>query len=816
MRTLVLVAAALLVAALVGSLAISKFKNPFNRRDLPQRLGLNIQQEANGWTYTHAQSGHTLYKIHASKLVQLTQDKGGRVLLHDVRIELYGEDGSRVDRIEGAEFEYDPKGGTAKANGQVEITLMRPGVAPAIAPKATPEQALGDKTKNGALASAAQTAAKGAIHVKTTGLTFEQKTGVAATGERVEFAMEQGNGSSMGASYDSQQGLLVLDRAVTLNARRGEEAVKLDAEHAEFERGDQLCRLRAATVDYRDGHAAAGNAKILFREDGSVVRLNAMDGFTLSTSAGGRLAAPSGQLEFDEHNQPRHGHMQGGVTMDSVGDGRTMHGTSPSAELEFTPQGVLRHAHLELGVEMRSEERSGPAGNPLQVSRTWRSPLADLAFRDAGNGKVELSTLHGAGGVVVMGESQRGKAPALPSRLAADDLTGSFGQDSALSAMTGVGHAAVEQTNAAGTRQATSGDRIEAHFAADKGTEAKGQAKSEMGSASQIQSATVDGHVLLVQEQPAKPGAAAGSLRATAGKAVYEGEGEWLHLTLSPRVEDGGLQLTADKVDVSQGSGEAFAHGNVKASWIQAESGAGVGKTGSGGVSLGGDGPVHVVAAEAQLQQATGQATFRGQARLWQQANSVAAPVIVLDRNRQTLVAKAVSAADPVRVVLLSAGGPDSNREAGKSSTPSVIRLRGGDLKYSDAQRKAVIHGGTAGNVIAETGTATSVSNETELILLPQGNHAGKDGGQAQVDRMTARGHVVITAPGRRGTGEQLVYSSETGEYVLTGTASAKPRMTDVAHGAVTGEALIFHSRDDSVSVEGGGRKTTTETSAPK
>jgi lipopolysaccharide export system protein LptA len=81
---------------------------------------------------------------------------------------------------------------------------------------------------------------------------------------------------------------------------------------------------------------------------------------------------------------------------------------------------------------------------------------------------------------------------------------------------------------------------------------------------------------------------------------------------------------------------------------------------------------------------------------------------------------------------------------------------------------------------------------------------------------MTARGRVVVTSEGRRGTGEQLVYSSETGEYVLTGTAAVPPRMTDAARGTVTGEALIFHSRDDSVSIEGGGRKTTTETTAPK
>jgi lipopolysaccharide export system protein LptA len=79
---------------------------------------------------------------------------------------------------------------------------------------------------------------------------------------------------------------------------------------------------------------------------------------------------------------------------------------------------------------------------------------------------------------------------------------------------------------------------------------------------------------------------------------------------------------------------------------------------------------------------------------------------------------------------------------------------------------------------------------------------------------MTARGHVVLTSEGRRGTGEQLVYTGATNEYVLTGTASAPPRMTDPARGSVSGEALIFHGHDDSVSVEGGGRKTTAETTA--
>jgi len=69
---------------------------------------------------------------------------------------------------------------------------------------------------------------------------------------------------------------------------------------------------------------------------------------------------------------------------------------------------------------------------------------------------------------------------------------------------------------------------------------------------------------------------------------------------------------------------------------------------------------------------------------------------------------------------------------------------------------------------------------------------------------------------GRKGSGEKLEYRGETGNYVLTGTAANPPRMTDPTRGDVTGEALIFNSRDDSVSVEGGGRKTLTETTLPK
>ncbi|MGC1461220.1 MAG: LptA/OstA family protein [Terracidiphilus sp.] len=829
LRTMVLAAGVLLLVTLGVVLGVSKFRHRFNLRELPKRLGVDIQQEANGITYSHSLGSHAQYKIHASKEVQLKQ---GIVQLHDVKIELFGDDGKSIDRISGDEFEYDPKSGKAMAAGPVEITLMRPGMAPAIAPKATPDQVVGGKAKGKPLATAAETAASGEIHVETKGLSFDWNTGVTTTNQHVDFSMTQGAGSSMGATYDSQQGILVLARAVELTTRRGSDTVGIHAQHAVFERDNLACSLSEATAAYRGGQATAKEATILFRADGSAVQMEVTNGFTLATATGGHLAAPKGSMEFDEHNQPQHGHLEGGVRMDSVNGNRQIHGTSPAAELEFSKQGELRLAHLEHGVEIQSEEESQTAASSgataQRLSRTWKSLVADVAFRDAGHGnaqrgKVEPASIHGTGGVVITGESQRGKAAPVPSRLAADDLTGEFGPNSALTAMTGVGHAGIEQTTAAGATETATGDRLTASF------DTHGQAGAKAGGTAQIQSAVLDGHVVLVEQPAAKPGAQTEPpMRATAGHAVYEGPGQWLHLTMNPRVEDGAMQLTADKLDVSQESGDAFARGNVKATWLDDGKGgnsrAGV-ATGQGSMSLGGQGPAHAIAQQAQLNRSHNEVTFSGQARLWQQANSIAGPVIVIDKRTRTLVARSADHTEPVRVVMLSTGGvtegSGASPGAGKDSAvnldsgsggPSVIRVRGGELDYSDIERKAVMVGGALGPVVAETGTATVVSSQVELYLAPAGKSAAREAGQGQVDRMTASGHVVVTSPGRRGTGEQLTYASKTGEYVLTGTPAAPPGITDESRGNTTGEALIFNSRDDSVSIEGGGREARTET----
>ncbi|HUB30653.1 MAG TPA: hypothetical protein VL967_13190, partial [Terracidiphilus sp.] len=551
-RTLVLAAGVLLLAALAFFLVSAKWKSLLNRRDMPQRLARDIQQEANGFTFVHTYGAHSKFRIHASREVQM---RDNRILLHQVQIDLYGEDGSRVDQIAGDTFDYDQKSGLAIAEGPVEMVLTRP-----------PAAGAGSNGKD-ATATASQQ-----IHLKTSGVTFDQHTGMVATAQRVDFTIRQGSGSAVGALYDSQNGYLTLDHAVQLTTQRGGRPVEVEAQHAEFDRGAMSCVMQEAKTEYRGGEAKAAQAKILFRADGTAEQLDATGGFALENATGGRLTAPTAEMVFSEHSEPESGRLEGGVTMDSVTADRTMHGSSPTAVLAFRKDGHLRQAHLERGVSIASEETSGAGeGQDVtqRVTKTWRSPVADVEFEDAGNGRMEVESIHGTGGVVITSESRHGDGAALPSKMTADEVTGTFGEGSALQELTGTGHAGIEETTAKGARQTASGDRLEVSFVPaakdrnEKGREqgsakagskgagkqgAKGQASegangARMAGAADVQSAELDGQVVLFEQPAAKPGSQElpAPIRATAGKAVYEGTGQWLHLTVNPRVEDGGL-----------------------------------------------------------------------------------------------------------------------------------------------------------------------------------------------------------------------------------------------------------------------------------
>jgi lipopolysaccharide export system protein LptA len=143
---------------------------------------------------------------------------------------------------------------------------------------------------------------------------------------------------------------------------------------------------------------------------------------------------------------------------------------------------------------------------------------------------------------------------------------------------------------------------------------------------------------------------------------------------------------------------------------------------------------------------------------------------------------------------------------------------------YSDEVRKAEFTGG----VEVESRDGSMRGQQVVVYLQPAQTGAGKgsspngskaDGAKTNpgsvaggsgfmtgsVERMVATGHIEVVQPGRRATGEQVVYTASDGMFALTGTPAVLPKVVDDQRGTVTGTSLRFHSGDDNVVVSNGG-----------
>jgi lipopolysaccharide export system protein LptA len=112
----------------------------------------------------------------------------------------------------------------------------------------------------------------------------------------------------------------------------------------------------------------------------------------------------------------------------------------------------------------------------------------------------------------------------------------------------------------------------------------------------------------------------------------------------------------------------------------------------------------------------------------------------------------------------------------------------------------------TAGKASSQNGAKTDGVAKADGVKANPASAAGGAGFMAgSVERMVASGHIDMEQPGRRATGEQLVYTASDGLFVLTGTPAVLPKVVDDQRGTVTGTSLRFHSGDDNVLVSNGG-----------
>ena len=777
---LVMVVAAFLVA---GKLRVKNWVH-----GLPQRIGADITQDSNSFTYDQSSKGKKVFTVHAAKEVQR---KDGKVSLHDVGIVTYGPTGQPSDKIHGADFTYDQKAQLLTAEGEVFIDLV------------PPEQ----KDATGAVIPLTPDALeRKMVHVKTIGLVFDQKGGLARSDGLVEFRTEGYTGSSIGATYDSKDNVIVLQSKVRMSGIRDERPVVLTAAHAEMDRKANMIELQTAHyISAGAGGAetaSAMHAIIHTNAAGNPEKIDAEGKVTLASDQRGTVVSDRLDLDLGDKGQAQAAHLYGNVTYAGDEGVKRENGRADDAKITFDAEGRPVRALMNGGVTFLEQ---GPADRRDLASQTLDVTLG-------GGGKqptvVRAADAFGPGGATLKlaDEDAKGRTS---TDIKADKLAGRFaalGKTTELTGLDGTGHSWVQRivngpTGTQTSKDTSTGDVLHVDFKpGDKGHSELTRAEQK-GNVATVHEA--------VQVANGKPGAPTVE-HSRADDEVYEAEPNVAHLLGNVEVQDETSALSADKVDVNRGNGDAFAYGNVKVTYLNAPA------PGSPPTPTPQE-PVHVLAARAIAHKSSGLAEFFGSgqdlARMWQGTSQVEAPVLDYYRTEKKLIAHGDAGSDApmVRAVLASASpslaGPSAGAKKTQGST-GTTHVASKQMVYTDSARTIEFTG--AVRVVQQDGVLTS--NEATVWLTPaaaastQAKNApapvsGFLGGR--VDHMVATGAVVISQPGRRGTGDKLVYTASDGVYVLTGTKAVPPKVVDQAQGTTTGAALRFKSGDDSVEVLG-------------
>jgi lipopolysaccharide export system protein LptA len=823
LRTWILVLAAALIAAIVIFFVHGRWQGRRFGHDAPDGLGQTIQQSTQGFTYSESRGGHTIYTLHASKAVQYKSS--GHLELHDVSIMLYSAQGAPANRIYGSDFDWDPVNGVARAVGEVQIDFQGGASGSAGGPQA-------------GKASADEGESKSTVHVKTSGLVFNKKTGLASTTERIEFRLAEAAGSAIGASFDSQTGVLILTSDVAFNSSVGGSPLAVRAHHAQFARDSRLLYLLQDVIDFGDSHSSSDQATVSFRSDGSAYQVEAEGNVILTGSDGQQINTRKAHIDLGPKSEPQQAIVDGGLLYVANNAARLLHGSASSGTLLFGPQATMRHAQLRDAVSLVDEEKLPPVtpGNskqnqPESTSRQVQASRIDIDFATGPDRRPEAEHILAVGGARLNVHTIYAKTPPQDTTVQGDQLFATLTDGEVLSNLRGTGHTSLIDLSPSGVKQTSTGDNLLLAFAALPSSAPSSKkivgkpAKKKLDTptprpAAQLQSAVQQGNVTLTQESAqdaaAKPGAAPAITTATADRAAYDAASQIVQLSGNPTVQNAGGALSAASIELDRTTGNANATGGVKATYRQAK--------GEQSVPFTAAGPVHVVADHAHLDHKSDLTTFYGkagtQARLWQASDSISAPVLELSRAHATLAAHGTAGDAAVNAVFTSVPSSPTARPGKVAAQPSVVRLQSRTLLYAESEHKAVF----SGAVVAQTSTGLLHCNFMDIYFNADAGAQPAARTQPsspalpanEVSRIVARGAVELEQPGRKGTGEELVYTAEDGKIVLTGTSTVPPRLTDQLRGVVSGTALIFNDRDDSVIVSGGNSKAVTQTRVAK
>ncbi len=762
--------AILMIGTVTGMYFYARWRVSTAVHDIPAKIGLDIQQTAEGFSISNSREGRTQFTVSASKAVQFKE--GGRAELHDVKIVVYGKDASRFDRISGDDFEFDRASGKVSAKGTVLIDLEANPEGMRHSDQSPPEQT------------------KQPIHLETNGLIFNSKTGDASAAGKVIFQTPQASGSAVGIKYVAATGTMNLLSAVAMTVSRPQ-PVHLDAGHGVITKQPRQVVLSEVHLTREGQQVQADTATFFLREDNTVDRILA-EGEVQSELRGRASSNSETHTRSDRaemwltgtRNQLTTAILSGNVQLASQG-AQPAEASAGRVTLHFAGQQMLQTVHAEEGVRLsqkKSENGAGAVVASLSAKDAqdieMTAPVMDFTVKDGH--LLERAETSGPPQILITQPGSNQKTVVTAAK-----FTAKFTDRNRLATLHGEPDAKIVSSKMGGGGQISASgqaDRVSSSAMLDV------VFRPEGGVASIAQS----GGVAYVD----------GTEKAWAQRGDYTVGDQMLVLSGSPRVVDNGMTTTAQTMRMNRVTGDAMAEGNVKSTYSDL-------KAQPDGGMLASSDPIHVTSRSMTAHRSPAVAVYSGDARLWQDASVVEAPTLQFDRDHRSLVAQGEmsvgtglrpvragespaptqSMTQPVSTVLV---------QVDKSGRVTPVEITSTRLNYTDAERKIFLDGG----VTAKGSDTTMTGRQMTVFLLPRSASpaAAGPGAPGQVDRIVAEHNVVITQPTRHATGERLVYTAADAKFVLTG---GTPSIFDAERGKITGDSLTFYRHDDRVLVEG-------------
>jgi lipopolysaccharide export system protein LptA len=809
LRWVLIAGAVLLVGILAVYIGYGRYLALKRYRQIIARSGVSITRDSNGVTYSQSLKGKKIFTIRAKTESSLGD---GKYALHDAELLLYNRTtGAAADHIYGSEMEYDQNEGVARAKGEVFMDIQPPeglangghSAAPPIAPAKPRSQP------------------PPVIHVRTSGLVYVRKLGIAMTDQQVEFNYGDMTCTAVGAEFNTNGNSLKLLANVHMDGLAHGKPLHIIATRADMSRDENIANLTAPIVTSQDRRMKADVAILHLRKDGSIETVQGNDHVML-TSGTQQVTANRLDATLNAQSIPQAAKLTGDVAMIDTNALRPMHGSASVVDVAMNAQGqptsVIATGAAKLSMVDR---KSNPQGfvRSMDGTKIIASFATGQQSRDH-KPSSRLTEIHAIGSAHASGESlaTSAKGTTMDStrplarktvQVSADDLRTLFTQTNDRKVhpekLYGSGHTQLQQDAPLGEQETSSGNSLEIAFAPAGST----AATSDNG-AMNITSAVQLGNVIIHDRAATKPASTepGATTNATAERATYDGANQILTLTGSVHLDDENGSLVAPTVSLNQRTQDAEASGGVQATFQNPPSQNTLSKTANPLLNAKPEPVTHVLAASAHFDHATRFATFYGSdtvpARMWQDASQVQAATLLFDGIRRTFGARPGTPEGLVHAIFASK--PSTPKAGALVRPPSMIRVASPKMDYNDLQREATFSGG-----VTIDGTMGEVRGQHAVAFLTAAHApAAKPAPTSQpsplngsIDRVVVYGAVQIDQPGRHGTGEQLLYTASSANYILTGTPASPPHITDAQQGNVTGATLIFSDAGSTIVVAG-------------